>query len=131
MGQLVPRIKRENPVSKFAFKWVNLHRRYASVFNEQVNMFYGLGVGEYLEVSGTTSVTGAADFGSTLRSRGDAIFDAKITVTGTFTALGDYKIGDHQTDDALTVNAATTLNGDTTNVVGQLTHSLKAPGLNP
>jgi len=56
-----------------------------AVFNEQVNMFYGVGVGEFLEVSGTQTVTGAADFGSTVRIRGDTIFDSNVTVVGTFT----------------------------------------------
>ena len=93
----------------------NLQVDATSVFNEQVNMFYGLGVGEFLEVSGTQTVTGASDLGSTLRVRGDALFDSKVTVVGKFVALGDYQIGDNAPSDSLTVKASTTLSGATTN----------------
>ena len=89
----------------------NLQVDSTAVFNEQVNAFYGLGVGEFLEVSGTTTVTGACDFGDTMRVRKAATFDASVTVKGTFIALGNYQIGDQKSSDSLTVNAATSHNG--------------------
>ena len=84
------------------------------MFNEQVTMFYGLGVGECLEVSGTQTVTGSANFGFTVRIRGDAIFDSKVTVVGPFTGLEDHLIGNHAPSDSLTVNAVTSNTGLTT-----------------
>ena len=38
-------------------------------------------------------MTGASDLGSTLRVRGDALFDSKVTVVGKFVALWRHTVG--------------------------------------
>ena len=78
-------------------------------------------VSGHLAVGGPTGdsakevyVTGDIEATGTLAIGGDATFAGAVTVTGLFTALGDYRIGDSAPSDSLTVNAASNYTGTTT-----------------
>ena len=78
-------------------------------------------VSGHLAVGGPTGdsakevyVTGDMEATGTLAIGGDATFAGAVTVTGLFTALGDYRIGDSAPSDSLTVNAASNYTGTTT-----------------